>query len=177
MRLVKIFSILIMFFLSSYIYGQEEYISNREKIDHFPSCTPYLNTIREVIRGVENKYIDASLICALIMQESSFNPRARSIFNAKGLMQIRNIVLKELYISTGRKVKNIYNPIVNILVGIWYLDRLIIYAPRHCNGNEETSLHFVLSAYNHGPQKARDYLTCKTKYSHEVIEKYKKAMD
>jgi soluble lytic murein transglycosylase len=95
----------------------------------------YQNTITSHASG-----IDPLIILSLIRQESAFNPRARSHANARGLMQLLPSTARQLKRRVSRR--SLYNPKVNIKLGIKYLKKLL----QKYDGN----LVLALSAYNAG---------------------------
>jgi len=87
--------------------------------------------------------VNADLIRAVIMTESSGNPKALSSSNAKGLMQLMDTTAVEV------GVKNTWNPKENILGGAKYLSKML----KKFNGN----LQLTLAAYNAGPTVVEKY--------------------
>ena len=81
---------------------------------------------------------------AVIDVESNWNPNAKSSVGAMGLMQIMPITARQY----GYTTQYLYNPYVNILIGIKYLSDLY---------NRYESWNYVLTAYNHGPGNASRY--------------------
>ncbi len=89
--------------------------------------------------------VDPLLIKAIIKAESDFSPNAVSNKGAVGLMQIMPSTAKQ--IAKYMKIKNfnremLYNPEINIMVGIYYYK--ILYTM--FNGNK----NLVLASYNAG---------------------------
>lgn len=94
-------------------------------------------------KAAELNDVDPALVKAIIMAESSFNPRAVSKKGAKGLMQLMPVTAETL------GVKDIFNPEHNINGGVRYFKKLII------RFNGDTRL--ALAAYNAGINKVRRY--------------------
>lgn len=84
--------------------------------------------------------IDPALLAALTFVESSFRPRAASGRGARGLMQLRPIVLEVLGVTDP------WDPHENIMAGAAYLKTCFErYAPY------PNSTYLALAAYNIGP--------------------------
>jgi soluble lytic murein transglycosylase-like protein len=83
------------------------------------------------------------LVHAVIQAESAFNPMARSIKGAMGLMQL----MPATAIAYG--VSNAYDPVQNIRAGVAYLRGLL----DRYSQNEE----LALAAYNAGPTAVAKY--------------------
>lgn len=97
--------------------------------------------------------IDPYLVFAIIKAESSFNPKATSPKEAKGLMQItertgrwgaKSLKLKQF--STDK----LYDPETNIRIGCWYLSILM----KEFNDN----IDLVIAAYNGGSGNVSGWL-------------------
>ena len=98
----------------------------------------------EIIKEASNTYgIDEGIIGAVIKQESSFNPQAKSSCGAMGLMQLMPATAKSL------GVKDAYNPEENIMAGAKYLKQKL----DEFNGN----LPLALAAYNAGSGAVRKH--------------------
>jgi len=87
--------------------------------------------------------VDPALVRAIIMAESSFNPRAVSKRGAKGLMQLMPTTAKAL------GVEDSFNPEHNIKGGVRYFRQLMD------QFGGDTRL--ALAAYNAGSTKVRSY--------------------
>ena len=107
---------------------------------------PFEDLILEEAREVG---VDPFLMAALIRQESAFVPTARSVANARGLMQVMPATGRELARSVGPRsfsTPKLYVPDVNLHLGATYL--------RDMMGRYDGRLPLVLSAYNAGPHRA-----------------------
>jgi soluble lytic murein transglycosylase len=62
---------------------------------------------------------------ALIRQESAFNPRARSVANARGLMQILPQTVSRSRRGRARAARNLYSPTYNVRFGTRHLRGLL----------------------------------------------------
>ena len=91
--------------------------------------------------------MDSSLILALIRQESAFNPQARSMVGAQGLMQLMPNTARQF--NRRLKRSSLNKPQLNLKIGIKYLKQLI----KKYDGN----LVFVLAAYNAGERRIRNW--------------------
>ncbi len=103
----------------------------------------YFSKIKEIESGV-----DPIITLSLIRQESAFNPRARSIAGATGLMQIMPKTAQTLNSKIKRNQLN--NPDINLTLGILYLERLL--------KKYEGDLVYALSAYNAGEKRLSSWL-------------------
>lgn len=97
--------------------------------------------------------VPENVLYGLMHTESSFNPRALSTANAKGLMQITPITQKEL------KLKDPYDPATSIEASARYLSTLT---------KRFGSLEKGLAAYNMGPSAYQLYLEGKRKMPAET---------
>jgi len=99
---------------------------------------------RELVAAAASRYgVDAELITSVIAVESSFDPKAVSPKNARGLMQL----LPETAARLG--VKDIFDPAENIDAGTRYLRELLqLY---------NNDLALTLAAYNAGPDNVQKY--------------------
>ena len=96
-----------------------------------------------ITRVADRYHIDPNLIKAMIMAESSYNPRAVSKKGAKGLMQLMPRTAKAM------GVKDCFNPAHNIEGGVRYFRKLL----NQFDGNIE----LALAAYNAGRKKVLKY--------------------
>jgi soluble lytic murein transglycosylase len=96
--------------------------------------------------------LDPYLVMGLIRQESTFNPRATSSADARGLMQILPSTAGS-GLRGGRRraaVQRLYDPAYNIQLGCRYLRGLM----HEFGGNPEQSL----AAYHAGGSRVKDWL-------------------
>lgn len=103
-------------------------------------------------RNAQAQGLDPYLVAGVIRQESGFHPRARSVANARGLMQVIP--------STGRLVarryglrrlspEQLYDPALNIRLGTTYLAEQVRRFGR---------IEYALAAYNAGPVRVARWL-------------------
>ena len=91
-------------------------------------------------RLIANQYDkDWQLVCAVIRQESGFNPRVKTRAGARGLMQLMPATAKEL------GVQNLYQPEQNIAGGVRYLRQQY---DRFPNSPDAPRLRLALASYN-----------------------------
>jgi soluble lytic murein transglycosylase len=98
--------------------------------------------------------LDPFLVAGLIRQESEFNPAARSVANAYGLMQVRPGTGREVARRAGVpkfSTRLLTQPAVNVRLGAFILRGML---DSHDGRVEET-----LAAYNAGPARAADWRT------------------
>lgn len=99
----------------------------------------HVAVINEASREFE---VDPIFIASVVSVESSFRPKVLSSKGAKGLMQIRSVVIETLGVTDP------WNTYENIMAGSAYL--------RHCferYAGHEHSTFLALAAYNIGPNK------------------------
>ena len=119
------------------------YSTYRAAISQRPAEQPdYL--FHAIIQEASNRYqVDPALIRAIIMAESSYNPRAISRKGARGLMQLMPSTAKAL------GVEDSFNPEHNIYGGVKYFKQLL--------DRFDGDTRMALAAYNAGSRKVRQY--------------------
>lgn len=127
--------------------------------------------IASIIAEESRKHnIDPVLVVALIYVESSFNHKAVSNKNAKGLMQLLPDTAEYIKNKSNKKVddpRNLFDIETNLKLGIAYLDYLIT----KTKGNVE----YALIAYNMGPgnlNRAVKRNNLPKTYSNKVLNEY-----
>ena len=95
----------------------------------------------------EHYGVEYDLVKAVITTESSWNHRARSSSNARGLMQMLPTTANQVFDTPSDQL---YDPYVNVTLGVMYLAHL-----KDHHGFD--SLHGQLTAYSHGPTATRGY--------------------
>ena len=104
------------------------------------ASAPYM----PIILAAASRYrVDPTIIRAIIMAESGFNPRAISRRGAKGLMQLMPRTARSL------GVRDSFNPEQNIHAGVKYFSQLL----DKFDGDHS----LALAAYNAGSRKVRKY--------------------
>jgi peptidoglycan lytic transglycosylase len=95
-----------------------------------PSATERLRYPRAywdlVAQNANGEALDPYLVLALIRQESLFNPQARSVSDARGLMQLMPTTADRIGPSAGvqQASLNLYDPSLSVRVGTAYLKNL-----------------------------------------------------
>ena len=110
---------------------------------------PYAQAIRD---AAARNGVDPTLMMALIRQESSFQPRARSRANARGLMQLITPTARQMARQVGKRYRThyLYDPAYNLELGSRYLRYLL----DRFGGQIEQ----VLAAYNSGQHRVDAWL-------------------
>jgi soluble lytic murein transglycosylase len=104
-----------------------------------------------VIAASERNQLDPYLVAALIRQESLFNPQARSISDARGLMQLLPGTAKRYAVAAGITTSplDLYDPQTSIQLGTVYLRDLM----SMFNGDAFR----VVAAYNAGERSVSQW--------------------
>jgi len=96
-----------------------------------------------VIKAANRHKVDPAMVMAIIMAESSYNPKAISKKGAQGLMQLMPTTAKSL------GVKDSFNPEHNINAGVKYYKKLL--------NQFDGDVKLALAAYNAGSRKVREH--------------------
>ncbi len=100
--------------------------------------------IQIIISETADRYqVDPAIIKAIVMAESSFNPKAESKVGARGLMQLMPRTAEYL------GVKDSFNPVENIDAGVRYFNKLL--------HRFDHNIELALAAYNAGSRNVRKY--------------------
>jgi len=108
--------------------------------------SPYDHIIRNYANRID---WDWRLLASLIYQESKFNPNARSIRGAQGLMQIKNEIARQA------GIENSFDPEQNVIAGTMLLKRL---EKKFAKSEIDSAnmIRFILAAYNAGDGRIDD---------------------
>ncbi|MCF6360870.1 MAG: transporter substrate-binding domain-containing protein [Cyclobacteriaceae bacterium] len=144
------------YFLSSRnskIVAKEDYTSHEGKKD----LSPYDEIIKENAKRVDWDWL---LLASMVMQESQFDPKAKSWAGAQGLLQLMPATAASL------GVKNRNSPEQSLKGGTDYLIKL---EKRWMSNMEDTTdiAAFVMASYNAGPGHVIDARALVTKYGGE----------
>jgi soluble lytic murein transglycosylase len=112
-------------------------------------------------RAAEQEGLDASLVAALILQESSFDPGALSRAGARGLMQVMPATGRRLARDKGLRYRRaaLHDPHTSLDFGTHYL--------RKMSDRYDGSVEKVLAAYNAGPERVDAWTTLRPGLSPE----------
>jgi soluble lytic murein transglycosylase-like protein len=96
-----------------------------------------------IVRAAHRHQVEPAMVQAIIMAESSFNPKAVSRRGAVGLMQLMPDTAEAL------GVENVFDPEHNINAGVLYFKKLL--------KEFEGDVKLALAAYNAGSRKVKEY--------------------
>ncbi len=115
-----------------------------------------------IAQNAEQANVAPGLLQALIREESSFDPSARSHCGARGLMQLMPATARALAIKKGTALghlNNLFDPQRNVELGSGYLGQLL----KRFDGNPEAAA----AAYNGGPTRVAGWLKLATAGQYE----------
>jgi len=117
----------------------------------------------QVMSGTASFGVDPYLVCAVMRQESAFDPAVTSFAGARGLMQIMPSTGEEIAGGLGIPFAgdSLYAPAASIRFGAWYLKKLIA----DFGGSEMSAV----AAYNGGPQNVKKW---RQKFSHDPDDRF-----
>jgi soluble lytic murein transglycosylase-like protein len=150
-------------------------LTNYKALPKKPIASSEVRRISNIIIAESLKYdFDPFFVVAVILNESSFNPRARGQFGEIGLMQIKPSSaawIAKKYQIPWKGAESLVDPVENIRIGSAYLDYLRV--------KFKKSGHLYLAAYNMGSLNVRRLLK-KNKipkiYSDAVKKRYAKLL-
>lgn len=123
------------------------------KIDVIIMKKIYPKKYEQYVRNYSKEYnVDELLIFAIIKTESNFKTSAKSKSNAKGLMQLMENTAIEIAEKTQNNeldVSKIYEPEVNLKLGIYYFSTLL---------NQYNNIGIALVAYNAGMGRVDEWI-------------------
>ena len=110
-----------------------------------------------IVSIAHNAGIDPFLIRALIWRESKFNPQTHgTAADERGLMQVTPEV-GQMWAKANKianfQTDDLYDPIINIRAGTWYLSRAIKHWPQ-----ADDPIPFALAEYNAGRSNALKWM-------------------
>jgi soluble lytic murein transglycosylase len=146
----------------AYIYSKFQELGEYRHMVKLVAKNPYKETLNhlrypraywDTVEAISKKYsVDPLMVLSVMREESMFDPDARSIAGALGLMQLipqtafrLNGTLR-LGVNNTAHIRNIKN---NIQLGIYYLSSLI---------KEFGSYTYALAAYNAGEERVRKWI-------------------
>ena len=120
------------------------YVGTAYGVPKTPSAKRRVTEFDDLIVEHANQHeLHPDFVRAVIQAESAFNPRARSVKGAMGLMQLMPGT------AAAYRVTNAYDPAQNIRAGVAYLKSLLVRF-----GND---VSLALAAYNAGPGAVEKY--------------------
>ncbi len=136
-----------------------------DKVPAFRSSERLADYHSIIARHAKANDLPVDLVEAVVLAESSANPRAVSPKGAKGLMQITPIAERDVLQRTGTAGGDLFNPEYNIRIGTLYL--------RQMYRRFDRDVCLALAAYNAGPARIS---RLRKKYpnlsSRELIDKH-----
>ncbi len=156
-------------FIPSLNHREQTIREIREVLERHP--TGLANVTKEEIAEViyeeaQRHNQDPKFILALISIESEFKNWSVSEQGAKGLMQIMPYVAESLAQELGIEWsgdRTLFNPYINIRLGIYYLSQLIF---------DFEDVGVALTAYNYGPTYIKSLIERRERIPHDYYRKF-----
>lgn len=143
---------------------QAQYQALSKQITYWQARYPF-PYLQEIKKWSAERQLNPLLVTALMRQESRFEPKAKSVVGATGLMQIMPDTAKWIapQIKVDFKKINLENPNDNVMLGTWYLD--------HTHQQYNNNSLLAIASYNAGPGNVSKWLqTITTKDPDEFVE-------
>jgi len=106
----------------------------------------------------KSEVMDRNFLEKIITVESRWNPNAKSKSNARGLMQIKKVAWKQVEKDLDY-TKHVYNPEINLEVGVNYLlwleDVLEKKHPKWSKLSQESKKELISASFNGGPTELK----------------------
>jgi hypothetical protein len=158
LNLLKIIESLLYYQQNHYFMAYSKFRSNFRylesvRLPNFLSGLFFPRQYGDLISAYSREHeVDPGLVQALIREESFFRSDVRSPANAYGLMQLLHGTARQVANGSGLrvKVKDLYDPEINIRLGLLYLKTLL--------ERYDGRLYLALAAYNAGPHRVDQWL-------------------
>jgi hypothetical protein len=158
LNLLKIIESLIYFRQNHFFQAFAKFRSNFKTIEsvrlpNFLSGIFFPRPYSDLITAYsKEQLVDPCLVQALIREESFFQADSISPAKAYGLMQLLHSTAREVARNSDLKikVKDLYDPEINIRLGLDYLKTLL--------DKYDGRLYLALAAYNAGPERVDEWL-------------------
>ena len=158
LNLLKIIESLLYYQQNHYFLAFSKFRGNFRFLEgvHLPNFLSgifFPRPYKELVTAYSRKQeVDPALVQALIREESFFRSDVRSPANAYGLMQLLHGTARQVANGSGLKVKvkDLYDPEINIRLGLEYLKLLL--------DRYDGRLYLALAAYNAGPHRVDQWL-------------------
>lgn len=158
LNLLKVIESLLYYQQNQYFLAFNKFRSNFNHLEsvHLPNFLSGIFFPRQYGNLVavysKEQAVDPALVLALIREESFFRSDVRSPANAYGLMQLLHRTAREIASGSDLKVKvkDLYDPKINIRLGLLYLKTLL--------DKYDGRLYLALAAYNAGAHRVDQWL-------------------
>ncbi len=122
----------------------------------------YADNLKEVIDAAsQNYHVPSDLIYCIIEAESSFNSRAVSHADARGLMQLTrptwDWICRDFLRVSWSFEEDSFDVKKNVIVGTRFLAWINEYLSKHENELNASSVDLLLACYNAGPGAVKKY--------------------